>query len=293
MNCKLCGKSTQKIVYKGKIRDGKIGNYTKSEISMYECEYCGAIFHETFEDLETLYETEEYRNKMGEVAEKSQFDSIHDVENFEKFRYTGMDIFRGKTVADIGCGGGSFLDCIGGVASEVVAIEPTEAYHSSLKNRGYRAYSYASEALECYARKVDTVVSFDVIEHVENPMEFIKDIKSLLKEGGVGVIGTPTDAPVMRSLLGDVYSSFLFSTQHPWVLGEKSFSYIAKMLDIQSYECLYFQRYGLNNLFNWLKTGQPRGKEEFEFVTSAMDKVWVTELEKMRVSDYIVFKFAK
>lgn len=293
ISCRLCGKEVNTIVYHGKIRDGKVGNYTKVEMDIYQCSSCGVMFHEDCEDTEALYETDEYRNKMGEDAEKSLFDSIHDVENFEKFRYTGMDSFRGKVVADIGCGGGSFLDFIGNVASEIIAIEPTQRYHEALEKKGYHAYSYAKNALSDYEGKVDVIVSFDVIEHVSNPSDFIADAKRLLKIGGKAIIGTPTDAPVMRKLLGDKYSSFLFSTQHPWVLNEESFNYIAKENDIITYELAYFQRYGLNNFFNWIQSGEPKGKEQYEFATEPLNRAWIAELERLKLSDYIVFKFVK
>lgn len=53
--------------------------------------------------------------------------------------------------------------------------------------------------------KVEVVTSFDVIEHVENPRKFIKEVYELLAPNGTAIIGTPTDAPIMRELLGEVY----------------------------------------------------------------------------------------
>ena len=84
--CNLCGENVDKIIYHGKIRDGKVGNYTAQDIPIYQCDKCGVIFHEDCGDSDSLYETDEYRNKMGEAAEKNLYDSIHDCENFEKFR---------------------------------------------------------------------------------------------------------------------------------------------------------------------------------------------------------------
>lgn len=119
---------------------------------------------------------------------------------------------------------GGFLDYINTVASKVIGIEPTETYRREMTKKGYEVYSYSSDAIPHWKEKVDVIVSFDIIEHVEAPVTFIKEAYELLKEGGLGIIGTPTDASVMRELLGAQYESFLFSTQHPWVLGEGSFN---------------------------------------------------------------------
>lgn len=71
--------------------------------------------------------------------------------------------------------------------------------------------------------------SFDVIEHVEAPLDFLNDVYGMLKKGGKAIVGTPTDAPVMRNLLGEVYEKKqLFSTQHLWILGEKNLKYLSK-----------------------------------------------------------------
>lgn len=106
-------------------------------------------------------------------------------------------------VADIGCGCGAFLDLVSGVGQSIIAVEPTESYRQVLNRKGYSTYPYANEALKEWKGKVDIVVSFDVIEHVNAPEQFIREVYELLKNGGKCIIGTPTDAPVMRKLLGE------------------------------------------------------------------------------------------
>ena len=47
---------------------------------------------------------------------------------------------------DFGCGGGSFLDSIKGIAKKTIAVEPFVGYHESLKLRGHEVYS---DILDC------------------------------------------------------------------------------------------------------------------------------------------------
>lgn len=294
MKCKLCGAEEIGITYEGVIRDGRVGNYTKQNVAMYKCNKCKTIWHEDIEkDYETYYQSQEYRQSLEGTSDVEEFYRMHDAESMDKFLYTGTEIFRGKVVADIGCGGGAFLDYVHTVAKEVVAIEPSETYRNAMKEKGFKVFAYAKNALEEYREKVDVIVSFDCIEHVENPKSFIAEAFELLAPGGIAIIGTPTETPVMREMLGSDYESFLFSTQHPWVLGKGSFEVMAEHCGIMRYECQYYQRYGLGNCLFWLLNKKPGRHKKYDFITPGMDALWKAELERQELADYIVFRFEK
>ena len=294
MRCKICGCEDAAVTYEGKIRDGRVGNYTSEKMKLFRCGRCGTIWHDNSgRDSREYYQSEAYRNELEGTSDVDAFYRLHDGESLEKFRYTGTEIFRGKTVADIGCGAGAFLDYIQAVAARVIAIEPSETYRESMRKRGYTVFGYAQEALEEYRGKVDVIVSFDVIEHVEDPQTFLEEAYALLSNGGKAFIGTPTDAPVMREVLGGAYESFLFSTQHPWVLSEGSFAAMAERCGITGFGVRYYQRYGLGNFVYWLLNRQPGRHKGYDFITKTMDRAWISELEQQKKSDYIVCEIVK
>lgn len=285
MECKICGSKNNKIEYKGKIRDGSFGNYTKDDVEIYKCCSCGAMYHENMRSSE-FYEGSEYRQKMGENT--GDYEVLHDREVLEKLNYTGTDVFRDKIVADIGCGGGSFLDFVAGVASQIIGIEPTEAFRKKLQAKGYHAYAYTEEAFKDYKNEVDIITSFDVIEHVENPRIFMEECYKLCKIGGRIVIGTPTEQPIMRMALGKGYDSFLFSTQHLWVLNKESLKQAAKLAGFKNIEIKCKQRYGLGNLVSWLKYGKPMGNINYAYISDSINKSWIVNCEERELADYIV-----
>ena len=224
MVCKICGSEKVKIVYEGIIRDGGLGKYTDDPVKVWRCMECNAFWHDQTKNLKQYYESNEYRESLEGTVEERDFYELHDKESLDKFKYTGTTIFRDKVVADIGCGCGAFLDYIKGVAQSVIGIEPTQKYRTIMERKGVRTYAYADDAKkEGLKGKIDVVMSFDVIEHVESPQNFIEDYYDLLTDDGIGIIGTPTDAPIMRNLLGEIYErKQLFSTQHLWILGEEN-----------------------------------------------------------------------
>lgn len=293
MLCKMCGSDKINVLYDGRIRDGRVGNYTDSNVKIYECRDCSTIWHDDINDHKKYYETEVYRKNLEGTSDTDDFYIMHDIESFDKFTYTGTAIYRNKVVADIGCGGGAFLDYINTVAKKVIAVEPSEKYRQDMRKRGIETFPYASEALKEHKHKIDIIVSFDVIEHVENPEDFFRETYDLLSDGGVAYIGTPTDAPVMREIIGEKYEQFLFSTQHPWVLREGSFDYMAKSIGIKDYSCKYYQRYGLGNLLYWIKENKPGKHREYDFISKSIDLAWKASLEEQRLADYIVFEMYK
>ncbi len=294
MKCKVCGGNKIKTIYNGRIRDGGLGKYTEDAVAMWQCEDCDVIWHDILSDTKQYYESKEYRNSMEGNSDAETFYELHDRETLDKFQYTGTDIYRHKVVADIGCGVGAFLDFLSGVCKTVIGIEPSATHRQIMSEKGYQTYAYADEAKPDWNNKVDIVTSFDVIEHVENPMGFMKDVFDLLSGGGHAVIGTPTDAPVMRYLLGDIYErTLLFSTQHLWVFSEKNLMMLAEKAGFRKIEIKYFQRYGLDNLFGWLRDKEPRSEIKGDFLTPAMEAVWKSECGRNGLADYIVLYVRK
>lgn len=294
MQCKICNTDRVRIIFNDHIRNGKVGVMTETPVVIYQCENCKTIWHKGLKEEKKFYQDGVYRQSMGEHSESEEFYRLHDAESMEKFKYTGTTIFRNKTVADIGCGGGAFLDYLHTVAKKVIAVEPDATYREDMKNRrNYEVFPDMGEALKGYAGKVDVVVSFDVIEHVEDPIIFLMQMNDLLRINGIGICGTPTDAPVMRQLLGNNYESFLFSMQHPWILSKESFKYMAEKIGIKSYKIKFYQRYGLGNFIFWLLNKAPGRHTQYNFVSSGMDGIYKSELERQELADYIIFEFNK
>ena len=295
MKCKICNSKNIKIVYCGKIRKGGLGKYTKQDVSMYQCQECQVIWQEqTEKNVEDYYESSAYRKSLEGGSEIDKFYELHDKETMAKFTYTGTECFRHKIVADIGCGGGAFLDFLKGVAKEIIAIEPSVQYREIMEQKGYYTYPYAIEAIKKWKDKIEVITSFDVIEHVEKPVQFLNEINQLLANDGKAIIGTPSDAPVMRAVLGEIYEKrLLFSTQHLWVFAEKNLKLMARQAGFTKIEVRHFQRYGLNNLIGWLKEQRACGEQNYFFVTNTMNEVWKAELSEKGIADYIVLYLEK
>lgn len=288
LECKICGSKNVTIIYDDFIRNGAVGKLTDKPYQMYQCLECKTIWHtlEAGQNKE-YYESEQYREELESKSATEDYFSLHDKEVLEKLEYTGTDIYRNKIVMDIGAGGGSFLDFVYLVAKQTIAIEPSKIYRNDMSERGHIVYPYAKDAI-ADGKKADIIVSFDVIEHVDSPKEFMNEVYELLSDKGVAYIGTPTDAPVLRTMLGHSYEQFLFSYQHPWVLSTDSFEMIGREAGFDNIEIRQAQRYGLANAFTWLHEQRPMGHNQLDFIPRSLEDHYKRTCEELKQADYMI-----
>ena len=291
MKCKICGSENLRCVFEGPVRDGTVGVYTKEPQRVYYCDDCGTHWHKDLHEGDSsFYESEEYRKEIEGTAEVENYYRIFDSKQYITFGFVDMGQFRNKVVADSGCAGGSFLDFVKGVAKKTVAIEPSQIYQKALREKGHAVFPYQEDALAEYRGKIDVITSFDVIEHVPDPVEFIQQQYDLLAPGGKMIIGTPTDYPNIRAVIPEEFEPFLFSVQHPWIFEERSLRYIARQAGFceEKMKAAQKQRFGLSNLHSWALYRQPKGDKPYPFFSQALEDAYRREQEANNRGDYLL-----
>ena len=287
--CEICEATEWVSVYSGKIRSGAFGNYIDSKI--FNCPDCGVNrLDESACIRNEAYQTEEYRGILEQGLGVNDFFKHADpvqIHNISAF--WPLDA-RGKKIVDIGTGGGSFLDHVSGLAAEVIAVEPTKMYHSSLKKRGYRIFNYTADALNEYQNQIDIVFSFQVIEHVPNPKQFINEALGLLKPGGTMIIATPNCNDILLKLLPEDFPSFYYRSQHRWYFGKESlvncFRYAAEGKS-QLHSIKFKHTLGMSNALAWLKEKKPKGNLCLDGINPVADNLWSSYLESTEQADTI------
>jgi 2-polyprenyl-3-methyl-5-hydroxy-6-metoxy-1,4-benzoquinol methylase len=108
-----------------------------------------------------------------------------------RFRKVEKYIENGSIVADLGCGyNGNFLRKISQKIKLGVGFD-ISLKHSSLPNNIVFKKTNLDDKFENNGILFDYVTALAVLEHMERPEEFIKNIKSILKKGGRLIITTP------------------------------------------------------------------------------------------------------
>ncbi len=118
-------------------------------------------------------------------------------------RYTCISKYmRGKTVLDAACGEGYGSAILAKEAAYVLGIDISKdaVEHAREKYSTYPNLSYevgdVSKLSEVVDRKIDVVVSFETIEHIdeEKQIAFLNEIRKILKPDGFLIMSTPNKA---------------------------------------------------------------------------------------------------
>ena len=94
---------------------------------------------------------------------------------------------------ELGCGEGRGVELLAPLAKSYLGVDKIERVIEQLKDR-FPDYSFLSDIFPPFSfedNQFDSIVSFQVIEHIRKDEEFIKEICRVLKPGGTALITTP------------------------------------------------------------------------------------------------------
>ncbi len=193
-SCQLCG---SKNLSGFAIDTGRVGPH----ISRVKCEDCGIVFANPMADkveLESYYES--YYNKETYKAISFKEKILVELSLIEKLNLSQVklkvrylkNLEPGVKFLDVGCGLGLGLAYAHQLGCELYATEfdkeslefvksrfPVKTHHGDLSSAKYDDNFF------------DFIHISHVIEHLPDPRAYIKEMKRILKPGGIMAIGTP------------------------------------------------------------------------------------------------------
>jgi 2-polyprenyl-3-methyl-5-hydroxy-6-metoxy-1,4-benzoquinol methylase len=207
-------------------------NFDNNECDYYECPICGTILR----NVGIKYKTEELFKFWNDVvfSEKTKEEHYRQADHTSLYKcsdcdlevffpqiigspdfylelqefvypfYTDKwefevaisDVKRNDKVIDVGCGQGIFIKKINGIASRIVGIEYNQQALNIGKENGLEVFG-DEEDLSHFRGKMDIVFCFHVLEHVKDPIEFMKYLCIFLVDGGkIGLSVPNMNGPV-------------------------------------------------------------------------------------------------
>ena len=181
--CLVCDSET--LVKKGEYLDGQ----------MVQCKKCAFVFAKPIPTMEELIEHYEGygRNDYLSPITIKRYHEILD--SFEPYRKTG-------NLIDVGCGIGYFAEVARERGWNVHGTEYTDEAIEICKGKGIDMLQGKLDPSNYPEGHFDIVTSFEVIEHINNSQEEMRNFNKILRMGGAAYITTPNFNSLSRMLSG-------------------------------------------------------------------------------------------
>lgn len=210
--CKIC--SGSKVVFYCK----------KDNACYYICKDCRSIFQHP---LPSMSEMAEYANSQYKDGSYSDYINARELKylHFRQRLKQFKAIFPNGRLLDVGCSCGYFMEVAMENGFDTHGIELSEVAISAAQplTRQRIVRGSVNDLGVLQIGNFDLVTAFDILEHTEDPVKFLMQIKSILKKDGGVILSTPSTGHVLRYILRGRWPMFQ-PMQHTMLFSSKSLS---------------------------------------------------------------------
>jgi SAM-dependent methyltransferase len=192
VNCNLCGADDTALVYRG--HDRLLG--IAGEFTLVSCRRCGLIYlnpRPTQNEIGVYYPPEYDPYLPAIEDEPSWFRRLdRHFRQFRQCREVMRYADRPGPMVDVGCATGVFLDGMRQRGWQVQGVElAPEAAKYARQRLGLEVFTGTLEAAGLPTASFNLVTMWDVLEHVYDPGQTLREIHRILKPGGWFVFSIP------------------------------------------------------------------------------------------------------
>jgi len=199
-------------------------------------------------------------------------------------------IRKNKKILEIGSGDGFFLERMTQYGYDIVGIEVSEQRRKNSK-KITKAKVLDIDLIEHVPNigKYDSILLFQVLEHIRDPVIFLKNISKLLYPHGNVIVEVPNFND-FQIKLNQSYKIWQLQRAHIHYFTPVTLKRVFAEAGLR-HKIVGVQRYSIENMFSWKMTNKPQidnptfncGKE-YEWI----EKYYKTYLEKKLISDTII-----
>lgn len=167
---------------------------------------------------------------------------------------------RGR-VLEFGCSSGFMMYPLIEQGYDCVGVEPSGVFRDYLSSRKVPCYEslHALSADSKVSKDFDVAMQFFVLEHVSDPVGFLRSQLEYVRPGGKLVFEIPNAADALVTVYDiPAFERFYWSIAHHWYFTEKALHHALGQLGLP-FEIRLDQRYDLSNHMVWARDGKPGG----------------------------------
>jgi len=262
-SCMLCGGVG--LVYVNELRDD--GNHWAAK-----CNHCG---HVQVTPLPTIEEDEMYYNnneQLRKVYTKQELNDTQMMYRYEEFVFHEVDVVKqfvppGSAVLEIGSGYGWLVEKLRDDGYAAHGIELSQDKCDMALNRSNTELHSINLLHESppanFLEAFDAVCMFHVLEHITDPIGFLKSSVSFLKNRGNIIIEVPNFNAYMKKY-SQGFNAFSYPRGHVSYFTPETLSYTLKAAGFKDIKVFGKQVYSVENAIHWARNNVPF-KSYFQF----------------------------
>lgn len=198
--------------------------------------------------------------KKGGWHKAEEHISLNEETRQRRMKYVGPHLESRARILEVGCSSGFMLFPLVSAGHVCTGVEPSGVFSEFVKSRDLPVYDSLDDLRKVLpTAQFDIILHFFVLEHIADPLTFLKTQLELLKPGGKIIFEIPNAADPLYSIY-DIpeFERFYWSIAHHWYFSENSTRFLLKQLG-EEFKILLDQRYDLSNHMTWARDGKPGG----------------------------------
>ena len=238
-----------------------------------------------------------YRKEYVKLYDKKFFKNTnnHYAKIFEKIR----NFTKNKKVLEIGAGGGYLYHYLKKNVKKYEAVELSDVQRKYLKKK-FKIKTF-KEIYQAPKEHYDVVIIVSVLEHVTDPVKFLKELKPLLAKSGKIIIECPSINDPLIGLYGvQSYKDFYYRAVHLNYFDQSHLKKIIERSGMKVFKSFSVLVYSLTNHLRWIYNNERstssndatnifikniRMNKFIENMFKKLNEVYFKELSKSRYSD--------
>ena len=160
-----------------------------------------------------------------------------------------LELCKNKKVLDVGCVGQDINydsdnwlhQRISKVAYSLIGVDIDQAGIDSIKKKNFNALPFAQ--LKETSLKFETIIMADVIEHVNDPVDFLYSYSKFLDDSGLIVVTTPNSNRGINFINIFLSNNYNINLEHTMWLCPKTFAEIATRAELEIAQFYWLNQY--------------------------------------------------
>ncbi len=239
---------------------------------LVKCSSCDFVFcHKipTVEELIAHYALYTRANAISEITMK-RYDALLDT--FEPYRKT-------NNIIDVGCGDGYFLEVAKKRKWNVFGSEFTPEAIKVCQGKGIQMTPSPLDPNHYKPDFFDVITSFEVIEHINTPIQELKSFSAILRRGGIVYVTTPNFNSISRNILKAKWNII----EYPEHLSYYTKKTLMFMFHKSNFKCLEMSTTGIS-------INRLRASSDLKNISTISN---TDELLRQKTDDKAIFKLLK